>query len=375
MEYIVREVHNRRAMSDFLRLPRLIYCDDPHWVQPLDAEVRRTLDAKRNPYFIHASLNLFVCYAGRDIVARTALIINHNHERKYGVRSAFFGFFESVDDRKAVKVLFEAVIRHCRSGDVELLEGPFNPNHYSELGMQIDRFDTPVSFFQTHNPAYYPALLEGIGFRRAAVLFTGRNDRVREFIKNRYGNHAPFAPSQGFTVRHLDPHHLEADLEKMRSVFNDAFSSNWHFLDVSAEEYRFSAKFLSLVADPEMVVIVEHEGNAVGVLMCVLDINPLLKDLHGKVGPLGYLRFRYRRSTVRKLIVYAVGIRKNFQRSCVYKALLDAMCRMAVNFEAAETTWMSPKNLLAVRAAERLGMTEDKHFAVYEMPLDKGGVT
>ena len=369
MEYTVREVCDRRSMKDFLDLPRMIYRDDPFWVQPLEAEVRRTLDPRRNPYFANTSLTLFVCYAGQVPVARTALIINRRHHEKFGIRSAFFGFFESVDDPAAVRSLFDTVVTQCRFLELTLLEGPFNPNHYSELGIQLDRFDSPTSFFQTHNPPYYPLLLEHVGFRPIAELFTARNDNARNYIRERYGPSTETVVPDGYTVRHPDPRRLARDLELIRSVFNDAFSANWHFLEVSPDEYRFSAKYLAMVTEPELIVIVEHNGQAVGVLMCVLDINPLLGKLHGKVGPLSYFKLRRGKAKLNTLIVYAVGIRRQFQRTCVFRLLLDAMCRMVHRFDVVETTWMSRSNRLAVHAAERLGMSEDKHFVMYKYPL------
>ena len=375
MEYTVREVCDRRSMKDFLGLPRRIYCNDPFWVQPLDSEIKRVLNPRRNPYFANALLALFVCYAGQRAVARTALIVNNQHYRKFGVRAGFYGFFESVDDSDAVRSLFRAVVAKCHLSGVDVLEGPFNPNHYSELGIQVDRFDAPTAFFQTHNPPYYPRLLVQSGFRAAAELFTARNDNAGKYVEERYGPVAQTRVAGDFAVRHPDLKYLKRDLEVIRSVFNDAFSSNWHFLEVTPAEYRFSAKYLAMVTEPELITIVEYQGHPVGVLMCVLDINPLLQRLHGKIGPFSYLRFRRDRSKVNRLIVYAVGIRKQFQRTCVYRLLLDAMCRTARKFDVVETTWMSRSNPLAIHAAERLGMKEDKHFVIYALQLKVNGGT
>ncbi len=68
-------------------------------------------------------------------------------------------------------------------------------------------------------------------------------------------------------------------------------------------------------------------------------------------------------------IIFTVAIRKEYQHSRVYDLLLQAFRRLASSYRSAETTWLSPDNLPALRAAESLGMVPDKHFAIYEKPL------
>ena len=138
---------------------------------------------------------------------------------------------------------------------------------------------------------------------------------------------------------------------------------------MTKEEYQFTSKYLRMVTNPDLVTIVEHQGNVVAVLMCVLDINPLLKRLNGRIGPIKYLRFLQARKSIRSLLIYAVGIRSSYQRTRVFCLLVDAMARIARNYDTLETTWMSEKNLPAIRAAQLFGMKPDKYFAIYQKRL------
>ncbi len=332
--------------------------------------MRRALDRERNPYFAGAFLELLVCRAGGTPVARTAIVINPRHEAKFGVRAAFFGFFESTDDPGAVRALFEEAKRICRQRGASVLEGPFNPNHYSELGLLLDHFDRPPVYFQTYNPPYYASLLEGIGFRRTVTLHTAKNDRVAEYLAATYDLDAPIQVPEGFTVRHPDLSRLSEEMDKIREVFNDAFDSNWHFLPASREEYDYSVKFLNLITEPELITIAEHRGKPVGVTMCVLDVNPFVRDFNGRRKLLPMVRLISGKRRITRAVVYAVGIRRQYQSSRVYLMLLEATARTLGRFEAAETTWMSEGNRLARRSAERMGMKPDKHFGIYAIPLD-----
>jgi hypothetical protein len=374
MEYQVKTIDDRRGLKDFFGLPFRVYRGNSHWVPPITAECRRTLDPSRNPYFADATLELFICSRDSLPVSRVALVISQEHCRKFSVRTGFFGFFETFDDQESVSRLFSAVERRCRERRLEALEGPFNPNHYSELGLLADRYDEDQGFFEPYNLQYYHRLLAGAGFEKAECLFTGRNSDVRGYLRQRYGP-PPEIPSGGeYVVRNFNLARMDHDLERVRRVFNDAFASNWHFLPATAEEHRFAAKYLRVITEPELVTIVEHKGEPVGVLMCVLDINPLLRRMNGKAGPLKYLRFLDGKKRIRTLVVYAVGIRKAYKGTRVFTLLLESMRRMAESFDVMTCTWMHPDNPVSVATASRVGLIPHKHLQMYRkrIPTEEG---
>jgi hypothetical protein len=369
MTYNAVLVSSPGQMKDFLQLPFLVYRDDHSWVAPITSEVRRTLDKKRNPYFADAELELFVCYKSSVIAARTAIVINGLHQKKFSERSAFFGFFESINDPEAVSCLFAQAEAYCAGQGIDVLEGPFNPNHYSELGLQVSHYGTPPAFFQSYNPAYYRHLLRAVGFRPTAVFQTMKNENIREYMQERYGSLQGSVEVDGYKVRSLSLADLENELERIREVNNDAFSSNWHFLPLSREEYLFSAKFLRLVTRPELVKIIEHQGRPVGVVHCVLDINPLLRKMNGKTGLLKALRFLYGRRKIKTLIIFSVGIKKAYQHTQAFRLLLQAFCQTVQKYEVLETTWLSGENSTVMASAEHLGLKPDKQFAIYKKSI------
>jgi hypothetical protein len=365
MSYRVETAADRRRVNDFIRLPHRIYRDDPHWVAPLNAEVRRTLDARRNPYFKHAELALFVCYDGRDALSRASVVLNRDHWKRFGERTAFFGFFESAADPEAAVQLFGAIESFCRARGAECLEGPFNPNHYSQLGLLADSYDSRPAFFESYNPAYYRDLLRHAGFAVEKRLHTRRNPDISGYVRERYGTPRFPARSGGFTVRTMNPRDTAGELERIREVFNDAFSDNWHFLRLTDDEYRYAAKFLRYVTYPQLIAIVERGTEPVGVVQCVLDVNPILGSMKGRLGPIGCLKYLAARGRVRDLVIYAVGIKRPYQHSRVYKLLLDSVCWMVRGSRCLTTTWMLDDNCPSIKAADDLRLKPYRHFEIY----------
>ncbi len=367
MSLVVRRVQCPAEFRQFLKLPSIVYGEDPFWIPQLTNEVRRSLDAARNPYYTEASLGVFLAYRDGSPVSRVTAVVNHRYGRAGAGTPALFGFFESTDDPAAVSALFRSVGAWSAAKGATSLHGPFHPHHYSEIGLQISGFDSLPSFFQTHHPAYYERLLTAAGFSRERVLHTRRNAAIRPYVERK---RKIFAGENGLRMRTIDPGDLPNDLERIRIVFNDAFSGNCYFLPLSREEYLYSARSLMHITRPDLNIIVEHGKEPVGVLQCVLDVNPLIAPARsGRMMPWDMGRYLIGRRKVRRLIVFAVGIRKRWQRSRVYALLCNALTDMAMNFDELETTWMSPDNPVALNAAERFGMVPDKEFAMYSRPV------
>jgi hypothetical protein len=170
MSFLVKEIKDKAGINDFLSIPSEIYRNDPNWIAPLHSELLRVLDPLKNPYFANASLRIYVCYSNGKPFCRSILVINHLQWQRWNKKSAFFGFVESVNDSDAFNCLFDRIESDSRESGAEYLEGPFNPNHYSELGILIDNFNSAPKFFETYNPAYYSDLLTAAGFSEQSVI-------------------------------------------------------------------------------------------------------------------------------------------------------------------------------------------------------------
>ena len=368
MSYHVKIINDEKGMHDFLDLPYRIYKNDPCWVPPLRSELARTLNDKKNPYFDGVDLQKFVCYDENGPVARVVSVINPKHWKRSGQKTAFFGFYESVEDEKASSLLLEKISEYCRSKGAESLEGPFNPNHYSELGMLVKNFERPA-FFEPYNPEYYPLFIKNVGFNAVYSIHTRVNRETNDFLSQRHRNYKSPSESNGFTVRHFNLFDMKAELERIREVFNDAFSENWHFLPLSRQEYLFSAKSLFAVTNPGLIQIVEHYGRPVAVLQCVLNVNPLLQPLKGKIRITDIGSLLVQRKAIREIVVYAVGIKKAYQKSRAFILLTDAMLKIARLYPVVYSTWISDDNIQAVRSTEIIGMKPYKWFEVYGKEL------
>ncbi len=76
----VDRVSGRADLAAFVNLPFTLYKNDPNWVPPLKADVRKLLDSEHHPFYDggrEAEIELFLARDGRQVVGRIAAILNH----------------------------------------------------------------------------------------------------------------------------------------------------------------------------------------------------------------------------------------------------------------------------------------------------------
>ena len=369
MSFSVKEITETVGMNDFLSIPSEIYRNDPNWVAPQLSEIMRILNPSLNPYFKNASLRIYVCYADGKPVCRSIMVINPLHWSKWKKKPAFFGFFESIDDSNAVKYLFDKIEADSREAGAEYLEGPFNPNHYSELGILIDNFNSVPAFFETYNPPYYPQLLNNAGFSELSILHTRHNNNIAATLSKNIRIADLPDENNGYTIRKFNIFRIHRDLEIMREINNEAFENNWYFLPLSREEYKFSAKFLFFVTIPGLILIVEYKGKPAGTIQCVLNFNRLIKPYEGRMKWWNLPGFLLKRKKLKELIIFTVGVKNEFRHSPVLAMIVKSTLKIFQNYSTLSTTWVSDQNKGVNHFSELLGMKPYKHFAIYSKHL------
>src|SRR5262249_8034160 len=122
-------------------------------------------------FFVHARIALWVAVRdGRD-VGSIAAVVDEEHNTRHHEATAFFGFFESVNDPAVSRLLFGAVRAWARREGMTRVRGPMNPSINEECGLLVDGFDTPPVLMMTYNPPYYAELYLDAGLALCKDLY------------------------------------------------------------------------------------------------------------------------------------------------------------------------------------------------------------
>ena len=89
-------VDDRGALRRWVNLPYDLYRDEPNFVPQLRREQLAFFDARRNPSFQSAAVQLFLAEQDGKAVGRVGGIVNALETEKLGRRRGRFGWFETV---------------------------------------------------------------------------------------------------------------------------------------------------------------------------------------------------------------------------------------------------------------------------------------
>ncbi|MGW3243676.1 N-acetyltransferase family protein [Streptomyces sp. NPDC001070] len=376
----VTPVEGRAATTAFIRLPYALYRDDPHWVAPLEREMRAFLDPRRNPFFDTAEARLFLARRGDRAVGRIAAVSDPRFQERHDYKCGHFGLFECADDLEAAAALFDAAAAWLGERGLTRMLGPLSFSVNDECGLLVDGFDGPPSVGIPYNPPYYANLLTGCGFAKA-------KDLLSWLVPMPPDGEPPAAIARvaartladpAVRVRALDPDRYEADMAAIKEIYNDAWAENYASVPLTEAEFRHMAEQLRSVVRPELVRIAEVDGEPAAFTLWVPDVNQALRGTRGRLTtwglPIGLLRVSRAMGRVTRVRGGTSGVRKEHRSRGLVAVLLADAQRAAFRLGYTETdlSWILEDNRGSNRHAQAMGGVHFRTHRLYER--DGGGL-
>ena len=206
--------------------------------------------------------------------------------------AGFFGFFESVDDVEvAARGAGKPRANGCCERGAKFIRGPVNPSTNYECGMLVEGFDSSPNGHDALQSAQLSAHAGGGGPAQgqgSARLLVHAHARSNGAKSERVARRA--AGSQGVTIRTINMKNFDDEVQRIWKLYNATWARNWGFVPMTREEFLHEADEMKQILKPELVLIGEVEGRAVGFALALPDINLALKPAGGNLFPLGLLQ-------------------------------------------------------------------------------------
>jgi GNAT superfamily N-acetyltransferase len=376
-DLVVKRVSTWGDRRRFLHFPWTLYRGDPNWIPPLRGHQKEVVGYRPHPFYETNRVQTFLALRGKEVCGRIAAILNRGHIERYGDQRGFFGFFECVDDQQVANGLFDAARQWFAGQDIYSLRGPTNPSLNYELGLLVDGFDSTPYFMMTYNPPYYARLIEGYGFRKAQDLYAywGHLDMlpaIREKLgplANRVIEH------YSIHLRSLDRARFLQDVEEFLSVYNRAMSGTWGFVPMSTAEVQHVARGLRHLIVPELTIGAEIDGKMVGVCLGMLDYNPRIRLINGRLFPLGVFRLLRNKRQIKRIRLISTNVVPEFQRMGVGPVLLYGLVPKALEWglKEVEFSWVLESNFLSRGSLEKGGAKLIKTYRLYDWDPEASG--
>ena len=373
----VVDVTITEGRKDFLRLPLRLYRGQPGYAPALLLERAAAIDPRKNPYFKHAEVALFVAYRGNEAVGRISAQIDRLAQGRHGHDLGHFGSIDAIDDPAVYRALFSAAEAWLTQRGVTRVQGPFSLTINEETGLMIDGFKSRPMLMMAYHPPYAAARVEALGYAKAKDTIAYDYDvTTAPPIENQKlidRAHADLA----IKLRHLDMKHYRRDLDVILGIFNDAWADNWGFVPMTEDEIAHTAHEMKPIILPDMVWIAEVDGEPASMIVCLPNVLEATADLDGRILPFGWakLLWRLKVAGLKSSRVPLFGLRKKWHRSpygaAIIFMLLDQLRLHGVKhkIDRSELSWILEDNTTIRKIIQRVGGRAYKTFRVYEKRL------
>jgi GNAT superfamily N-acetyltransferase len=336
----------------FFEAPFHAYDDQSGYVSPLKDDVLRFLDAEKNPLWRDGNpYQFWTAHRDGKPIGRIVAHVHRKSNELHNLSRAHFGFFDCAPDRDAAKLLLDAATDFARQHGQSELAGNFNLTAMQQCGVMTGGYGAEAFTDMVVNPPHIPELLKENGFE---PFFPMRTFELDIATANTPPNQIDAA--KGYSFAPIIKKDFPALMEQARKVLNDGFKDNPMFVPLTAEEFTFQAGEMMAILDPRLSSILLHQGQPVGTIICIPDLNGFLKANRSRIGwatPFHYLRYRLNR---RRAVIIFYSVAQEFHGRGLMGAILAHTLRSlrAAGYEKLGITWIADQNKASLRQMEKL---------------------
>jgi GNAT superfamily N-acetyltransferase len=368
------EAVSKRQRRKFLTFPWRVYKDDPLWVPPLIPERMKVIDPEKGTFFQRGEAAFFTAWREGKMVGTICAAEDIPTNEVRGKNECVFGFFEFVEDYEVFCALVEQAREWGRRRGLDALLGPFHLDYEDSYGVLVSGRDRPPVLLCGHSPEYYLAFYQRYGLvpaRPANLAFA--IDFTESEQLNRLSRLADRLRARGgITVRGANYDDWENEIDRVHHMLLEALRWADNGIPWRRDALASMVEPFRAIADPELVLFAEVDGQAVGWFPGVPNLNEIFINVNGLRYPWNYVQLLAKmRKQPKSLAIKSVLVLPEYQKKGAAVLLFDEMVKRA---RAKGYTWTdmsitSEDNPDTIQLADRMGAVEYKRWQVFSLPI------
>lgn len=383
MKYTPVEVLTPDQQTEFLDVARNLYRNDPSWVCPLDFEINAIFNPKKNPFFGHGTATRWILKNQKgESVGRVAAFINEKKAHNTDVPTGGMGFFECIEDSEAAETLFNTCKQWLASKGMQAMDGPINfGENDRHWGLLIDGFTHPA-YGMPYNPPYYQGFFEKYGFKMFYQQVSNHLD-ISNPLPERFQKITEWILQKpGISVELVSKDKLLKYGMDFLNIYNDAWQFHENFTPMTELQIRSLIDELKDVMIGELICFAYVEGDPAGFMLCLPDLNQIIKPLNGKFGLIEKIQLWWRRRNnfewyrkngiLNRGRVTIMGVKPKYQKYGLESALIMVPMphARAMGFKEIELSWVGDFNPKMRKLHEATGSKLGKIHHTYRYYFD-----
>jgi len=369
----VKPVITPRERKIFLTYPWRIYKNDPLWVPPLLPERAKVIDPKRGAFFKNGYADLFIAWQDGKPVGTIVCSEDTTASKFKGYGDCMIGFFECIEEYEVAEALLKTAEEWARVRGLKSIYGPYNLDVEDSRGLLIEGRDRPPALLCAHTQPYYVEFFERFGLKKwnddglaYAIDIDLNSPRIQRLLKlaDKIRERKP-----EITVRSADFKNIDRELHIILDLTNRALAHLPGFTPYTFESVEAVIRPLVSVADPELALFAEVNGQPAGFFPAVPNLNEVFIKINGLRYPWNYLQLLWlmRRKT-KSLTIKTVLVPPEYWDSGVGALLFAEMARRSGSkgFEWIDLSVTGEDNPDTYQLAHHMGARIYKRYRIFK---------
>jgi len=369
----IRKVNpnDKAEIHRFIQFPYTLYRKDSYWVPPLAPELRNALE-KNHPFFQHSFADFFLAIRDGSVVGQIAAMENTRANAFRDEKTAFFGFFEVIEDETVSKCLFDTVFEWAKTRGLNRVIGPRGLIGADSGGILVEGFDHRPALNVPYNLSYYDSFIMKSGLIKDTDHLSGylpgnhvipeRIERIAKKIQQKRGYEIKSFSSKG-EMRQWVP--------QVQQAHRKAFENTYTFYPPTDEEMESISNSIISVAHPSLIKLLLKNDEAIGFIFAYHDISPAIQKSKGRIWPFGWIQILLERRKNDWVNINGVGLLPEYQglggNAILYTAIDKSI--KSFGFNHIDIVQVNETNFSSFHDMEAIGVQWYKRHRSYQRSL------
>jgi GNAT superfamily N-acetyltransferase len=345
-----------------------VYRQNPYWVPP-DPHHLTSLLAGNKEAGPHWTVQPFWVESDGRILATVAAVVDKLYNSHWKERMGHLLFFEALPDSdEAVATLLETAGEWLRAQSCTAARLSFL--YAWQLPWTIDAYEAVPTLFHTYNPPYYHSYAKNSGFRTEQGMVQYQVAFTPELAAP-YREMVARAETTGVRLRSWDFSRLEEEGLIFARLVNETFAGHWASPQFSPAQMQGFALAFKDVLPPSFLSFAEMDGEPVGFVFSIPDLNQALHRLRGKTVGENMDEFQAALRQINHGVLLIIGVKPSRRGRGVNLALAarSYLAMIERGYKTASYTVVLDDNWPSRRTAEKLGGRVTRNFIIYRKEL------
>jgi hypothetical protein len=372
-------VSDNASAREFLKVPLIIYKDDPHFIQPLDKDINDVFDPKKNKAFRFGECQRWLLKdEDGNLIGRIAAFVYKKYKNKGDEqKTGGVGFFECIDNQDAADMLFDVSKHWLMQRGMEAMDGSINFGERDRWwGVVVKGFKPPI-YLMNYNLPYYQKLFENYGFKNFynqvcwhMFVDTQLNNKFMEQAEK-------YNALPEFSVVHVRKNNLKKFADDFCEVYNKAWSKHEGNKQMNKEVAFKMFKSMKPVIDEKLIWFVYHKNEPIAFWINIPELNQIFKRFHGKFGLIEKLKLLWlrRKGVNNKFTGVVFGVIPEFQGMGIdYYMIVEGakVIQTKTKYQELELQWQGDFNPRILNMSKHIGAKESRLLTTYRYLFDRG---